>query len=124
MRSSRRLAFVAGVCLVALWLVPLATAKIWFMSVRGKTFTAGKVIVTEIAGCPVPCPIAGVRVYLAPGARGAVLPPNPRLLGTVTRSGALRFRVPHVAPGSYHLVARFQKRSLPASDGFRIIHAG
>ena len=98
----KRASLVAAVAAAGLVVVPIAAAKTWFENVRGKQFTIGSVVTTRIPGCPVPCPPQGTRVSLAPG-RTSVRPL--RRLGIVDRSGRLRFRIPSVAPGRYHLVA-------------------
>jgi len=120
---SRRLPAFAATLAAALVLVPTAAAKVWFRSIEAKTFSTGSVVTTEISGCPVPCPIAGARVYLATGARsGSTTSPLPRtrLLGVVDRLGILRFRAPAVGAGRYHLVAHFRGAWLRASGAFRI----
>ena len=120
--SAGRIAALAGLLVGALVFVSTASAKIWFGSIAGKTYATGAAITTEINGCPVPCPVAGARIYLAAGARaGRTVAPQPQtLLGTVDRTGAVRFRAPAVRPGPYHLVARSRGNWLAASDAFRI----
>ena len=113
MNRVRVLALIAA---AALLLVPVAAAKVWFLSVRGKEFRAGSLVTTEIAGCRVPCPPRGTRVSLAPGRHSVRAV---RYLAAVDRAGKLRFRVPDVAPGPYHLVARGRV----VSDVFRIVPA-
>src|SRR5687767_13070607 len=113
----RKLLIVLAVCtfLVA---VPAAAAKTWFGSVGGKTYRPGQLVVTVIAGCPIPCPPRGTVVYFSPASDvDAVL-----RVGVVDRTGTLRFRVPAVRPGSYRLVARPAARLAPrqVSAPFRI----
>ena len=106
------------VLVTALVVVPPAAAKTWFGSVGGKTFGVGQVVVTEIAGCPIPCPPRGTVVYLSPAAKRDTTV----RLGVVDRAGRLRFRVPKVTAGSYRLVARPAPRLGPVqvSAPFRV----
>ena len=99
---------------VSLALAPAAVAKVWFMSVRGETYGVGATVRTEIAGCPNPCPVRGIRVALAPADALRLVRP----VGVVDSRGGLRFRVPMVPPGKYSLVARGRR----VSDAFRIVH--
>ena len=125
MRTDARSAVVAAVAAAALIVVPAATAKIWFQSVRGETFRAGDVVRTEILGCPNPCPVRGARIALGRGRTplGRVRPVT-SILATVDRRGHVAFRIPRVRDGAYHLVARFRGRWLAASDAFHVAAAG
>ena len=124
MRTGARSACLAAVAAAALVAVPTASAKIWFQSVRGATFSVGDVVTTEILGCPNPCPVRGARIALGRGqtpfarARAAT-----RILASVDRRGRVTFRMPRITPGDYHLVARFRGRWLAASDTFRVAAA-
>ena len=112
------------VAAAALVVVPAATAKIWFQSVRGETFRAGDVVRTEILGCPNPCPVRGARIALGRGVTpfGRARPVT-SILATVDRRGRVAVRIPRVRAGEYHFVARFRGRWLAASDTFRIAAA-
>ena len=108
-----RFRFSVAAAVLALAVAPAAGAKVWFLSVRGDTYRVGTVVRTEIAGCPTPCPVRGIRVGLAPAASLDSVRP----LGAVDRRGALVFRVPAVRPGRFVLVARGR----PVSNAFRIV---
>ena len=102
---------IAAVAVVALVVAAPAAAKVWFMSVRGDTYSVGEVVRTEIAGCPTPCPVRGTQVWLARTASNRLV-----RLGVVDRRGELVFRVPNVRPGTYHLATAGRR----VSDSFRI----
>ena len=106
------------VLVAGLVLVPAAAAKTWFGSVGGKTYRPGQVVLTEVAGCPTPCPVRGTVVYLS----GAATTSTARRVGVVDRAGRLRFTMPQLVSGSYRLVARPAPRLAPrgVSAPFRI----
>ncbi len=107
-----------------------ADAKVFFGDLEGRTFVWDQRVSSTILNCPGndSCRegVEGVVVYLRHGRRTRSRPKLHTLerVGRVSASGTLRFRVPHVRAGRYHLVARIPtdrgRRWLPASGTFRI----
>lgn len=120
-----RVRVLVSVSVLALVAVPAASAKIWFMNMGGSSVAAGDMVSTEIAGCAIikpKCPVAGTIVFVASGARESSAVATRRRVGKVDRLGRLRFRMPDLAAGTYHLAARVNGRGawLPASAGFTV----
>jgi hypothetical protein len=118
---------VAGLVLAV---APPAGAKIYFGTLP-RVLTWHQAVSSTVAGCPgnPSCAefVEGARVYLRRGAGRR--PPRTvrglRRLGRITRSGTIRFRVPPVPVGRYHLVVAVPlsaggTRPAVASPTFRI----
>ena len=105
-------------------------AKVFFGDVEGRSFAWDGRFSATIANCPGngSCrrAVEGTVVYLRRGRRTRAVPDGKRIkrAGRVSARGTLRFRVPHVQVGRYHLVARVRTdvgpRWFPASGTFRI----
>lgn len=110
--------------------VTAAEAKVYFGDLDGKTLRWDERVSSTIANCPgnASCMdhVEGIVVYLRPGPRARSRPDMDTLrrVGRVTRNGTIRFRVPHVRRGRYHLLARVPTdtggRWFPVSGSFRI----
>ena len=108
-------------------------AKVFFGDVQGRTFDWDERFSSTIANCPGndSCrqAVEGTVVRLRRGARSRRRPDPDSLnrVGRIRASGTLRFRVPHVEPGRYHLMARVRTdlgpRWFPVSGTFRIRRA-
>lgn len=117
---------------VLLLLVAASTvdAKVFFGDVGGRSYEWDSRFSSTIANCPgnESCrqAVEGTAMYLRRGARTRSRPDVDALerVGRISASGTLRFRVPHVRPGRYHLLARIRTdagpRWFPASGTFRI----
>ena len=123
----------AAVCTAMIVLLATAAsvdAKVFFGDVSGRSFTWDSRFSSTIANCPgnESCrqAVEGTTVYLRRGARTRSKPDFDRLIraGRISARGTLRFRVPRVRPGRYHLLARVRTdlgaRWFPASGTFRI----
>jgi hypothetical protein len=108
-----------------------AEAKVWFGDLQGRELAWGHRVSSAIAGCPgndsCRATVEGAVVYLR---RGPVRTTGAhrrhlRRLGRISSSGRLSFRVPHVAPGRYHLVTWVTigdwDRWMPVSGAFRVV---
>ena len=105
-------------------------AKVFFGDVEGRSFAWDDRFSATIANCPGndSCreAVEGTIVYLRRGQRTRSRPDPKRLtrVGRITRNGTIRFRVPHLRAGRYHLVARVRtdagERWFPSSGTFRI----
>lgn len=111
-------------------LVSVADAKVWFVDLGGRTVRWDQRVGSTIAGCPgndaCAAAVTGTVVYLRRGEVRRTPPQRRRLVraGVVNRHGTLRFRVPHVRVGRYHLVAvggsGEDRRWVPVSGAFRV----
>ena len=109
---------------------PTANAKVWFAEMGGRVVHWDQRASSTILGCPgnPSCrdAVEGITVYLrrGPTARGAIGRRGLTRLGPVSARGTITFRVPHVAPGRFHLVARVPagdtRRWVAVSGTFRI----
>ena len=109
---------------------PAARAKVWFGEMSGRVVHWDQRAASTILGCPgnPSCrnAVEGITVYLrrGPAARGAIGPRGLTRVARISASGTITFRVPHVSPGRFHLVARLpageQRRWSPVSGTFRI----
>lgn len=105
-------------------------AKVFFGDVEGRSFAWDDRFSAAIANCrgndSCRQAVEGTAVYLRRGKRTRARPDSRRLTraGRITANGTIRFRVPHLRPGRYHLLARVRvdtgKRWFPASGTFRI----
>jgi hypothetical protein len=105
-------------------------AKVFFGGVEGRSFAWDGRFSATIANCPGndSCrrAVEGTVVYLRRGRRTRSRPDVKSLkrVGRVSSQGTIRFRVPHVRVGRYHLLARVRTdlgpRWFPASGTFRI----
>lgn len=110
--------------------VTAAEAKIYFGDLGGETLEWDERVSSSITNCAgnASCMdhVEGVVVYLrrGPRARSRPDPDTLRRVARVTRNGTIRFRVPHVSRGRYHLLARIPTdtggRWFPVSGSFRI----
>ena len=130
-RSSIRLAaavVVAAALLAAA--VPSASAKVHFAKMGGRVLHWDQRAASTILGCPgnPSCQeaVEGIAVYLrrGPAPRGSTGARGRTRLGRISANGTITFRVPHVSPGRFHLVARLpagtQRRWAAVSGTFRI----
>jgi hypothetical protein len=110
-----RLALIAVA--FALVLAAPAAGKVWFQDIGGRTIRWDQRVVASISGCA-GNPGCGNVVYLrAVGGRRL------RTLTRIDDQGRARFRVPHVAPGRYRLVAYESGRARHVSSWFRVTRA-
>lgn len=128
MGSPTRLAaaLVVAAALLAV-AAPAASAKVWFAEMGGRVVYWDQRAATTILGCPgnPSCreAVEGITVYLRRGPARAAARGGIRL-GRISASGTIAFRVPHLAPGRFHLAARLpigsQRRWSHVSGTFRI----
>ena len=127
----RHLGAAVSAAMVLLLVGATATdAKVFYGDVQGRTFEWDDRFSSTIANCPGndACrqAVEGTVVHLRRGVRSRSRPDVDSLerVGRVRASGTLRFRVPHVEPGRYHLIARVRTdigpRWFPVSGTFRI----
>ena len=111
-------AVVAAVALLA-GATPPASAKVTFEDMRGRVLHWDQRVSSTILGCPGndSCrkAVEGVVVYLrrGPASRATTSRRGRHRLGAISPRGTIAFRVPHVSPGRYHLVARLPAGSDP-----------
>ena len=121
---------LASLALALLVAAPAANAKIHFGEMGGRVVHWDQRVSSTIAGCPGnrSCRdvVEGITIYLR---RGPVSPARIAArgltrVGRVSGRGTITFRVPHLSPGRYHLVARVpagaQRRWSPVSATFRL----
>ena len=127
-RLARRGAALACAALALLAVAaPAAGAKVHFAEMGGRVVHWDQRVSSTILGCPgnASCreAVEGITVYLRRGpARGSGR--GGTRLARISANGTIAFRVPHLAPGRFHLVARLpagsQRRWSPVSGTFRI----
>ena len=134
----RRTVLLALMVLVALTaFVPAAQAKFVFADLRGRTFTPGELIESQLAGCTARLcarDVGGHMAALVPaGTSYEQLCQAQRVpLAYVSRSGWLRFVMPKLETGRYEVVMRFRFLTNPrtgchwgfASFPFRVVGDG
>jgi hypothetical protein len=110
---------------------PAADAKVWFADMEGRLLRWDQQVSSAILGyvgndsCGEA--VDGVTVYLRGGPSHGRAVDRRRLkrLARISGGGKLQFRMPHVAGGRYHLVARVKagkgRRWLPVSAAFRVV---
>lgn len=129
-RSARFVLAASAAGAAALAAAPAADGKIFFGDMAGRSLAWGERVSSTIANCPGndSCrqAVEGVSVYLRRGPRSRSRP-DPDALERVARvdaNGTIRFRVPRLKPGRYHLLGRIPagdaKRWFPVSGTFRI----
>ena len=131
-RRLRRLSVVACVATgLALASAPVASAKIWFAGIAGRTVTPGQLVRVFVPGCEAApaCgdTVSGIRIFISPvtSSQSIGTPPRPRwFVGTVDATGKLAFPVPRVTLASYRLVAYVtwgaRPQFLPVSAAFTV----
>ena len=129
---TRRTASVAVAALAALAVTaPAAGAKVHFAEMGGRIVRWDQRVSSTILGCPgnASCreAVEGITVHLRrgpAGVRGAIDGRGLTRLGRISARGTLAFRVPHLSPGRFHLVARVPagaaRRWTAVSGTFRI----
>ncbi len=132
MLSGRRLATLVFLAIgLALASAPVASAKIWFKGVAGRTVAPGQLVRVYVPGCEgnPACEntVKGVRIFVSPwtsSRRVSTSPEARRFVGRVGSGGKLAFRIPSVRAGEYRLIAYVtwppSSRFLPVSGAFRI----
>ena len=130
MRSPTRLTAAVVMVVASLLAVPTASAKVHFAQLGGRVLHWDPRASSTILGCPgnpsCRAAVEGITVYLrrGPASRGAIVSRGLIRLGPISASGTIAFRVPHVSPGRFHLVARLpageRRRWSPVSGTFRI----
>ena len=109
--------------LLSLVLAAPATAKIWFEDMGGRTVHWDQRVVASIVNCsgnPGCGDVVGRRMVYLRRVGGKRL----HRLARVDHNGRVRFRVPHLAPGRYRLVAHEGSQTLAVSDPFRLTRGG
>jgi hypothetical protein len=130
-RAGRLAAGLAVATALAAAAAPAADAKVWFDGMQGRVVRWDERVSRRILNCPgnesCRAAVEDTIVYLRRGpiTRTAVDPRRLRRIGRISARGTLRFRVPRVAAGRYHLVARARagesRQLIPASGTFRVV---
>lgn len=103
----------------ALVLAAPAAGKVWFQDIGRRTVQWDQRVVASISGCaqaPGCGQLVGRRLVFLRAVGGHRLV----RLARIDHTGRVRFRVPHIAPGRYRLVANEGGRARHASSRYRV----